>query len=434
MTAILGISCFYHDSAAALIIDGEIVAAAQEERFTRLKHDASFPHRAIEYVLSEAGLTLSEVAHVAFYDKPFLKFERLIETYAAVAPQGFKSFSVAMPVWLREKHFQKSLMRKELRSIDKSFSPGRETLLFAEHHMSHAASAFYPSPFEEAVVLTLDGCGEWATATVAIGRGKSLEIVKEIHFPHSLGMLYSAVTYYLGFKVNSGEYKVMGLAPYGEPKFVDQMRELITLKEKGQYELNLRYFDFLKGEKMYSDEIATLFGVEPRVRESEILQVHQDIAKSLQVVLEEVMLNKAIYLHELTGSKNLCMAGGVALNCVANGKILRDGPFEKLFVQPAANDAGCALGAAALAYQAIGGTLKKEKLPHVYLGPKYTNGDIQHLLNATSLKFKDFQGKQDDLMDALVERLKEGQVIGWYHGRLEFGPRSLGARSILADP
>ncbi len=436
MTAILGISAFYHDSAAALIEDGEIIAAAQEERFTRKKHDSGYPVYAIEYVLTEANLTLEQIDYVAFYDKPFLKFERLLETYVAFAPKGLKQFSMAMPVWLREKLFLKDLLIKELKKLDKGFDTKK--LLFGEHHFSHASSAFYPSPFEEAVVLTLDGVGEWATTTVAIGRGRKLDIVKEIHFPHSLGLLYSAFTYYIGFRVNSGEYKVMGLAPYGEPKYKDLILEkLVDLKGDGSFRLDQSYFNYATGLTMTNKKFSDLFG-EP-VRESgsdHLTQFHMDIAASVQAVTEEVVLRITRSLAKEYGIPNLCMAGGVALNCVANGKILRDQSFKEIWVQPAAGDAGGALGVALSVWH------KELDRPRVvdttdlmkgsYLGPAYSQQDIEGRLSKRSAKFETFTEKV--MLEQTSQALAEGKAVGWFQGRMEFGPRALGSRSILGDP
>lgn len=433
---ILGLSAYYHDSAAALIVDDVVVAAAQEERFTRTKHDSNFPRHAIEYCLSEAGITLADIDHVAFYDKPFLKFERLMETYAAFAPRGFKSFSKAIPVWLKEKLFQKKLLRDEFRELDPNFDVAK--LLFAEHHQSHAASAFFPSPYEEAVVLTADGVGEWATTSVAIGRGNCLETVREIHFPHSLGLLYSALTYYTGFKVNSGEYKVMGLAPYGEPRFKDLILDkLVDLKPDGSFRLDLQYFDYCTGLTMTNDKFAELFG-EPVRREEDLLtQFHMDIAASVQAVTEEVMLRMTRSLAEETGIRNLCLAGGVALNCVANGKILRDAAFENIWVQPAAGDAGGSVGAAQAAYYQHLDHPRHVKagldgMQGSYLGPSYSQSDIESALTAAGAKFQSLG--DDALIGATVDALVDELAIGWFQGRMEFGPRALGNRSIIGDP
>ncbi|WP_120635028.1 carbamoyltransferase [Ruegeria sp. EL01] len=436
MTYILGISALYHDSAAALLCDGKIIAAAQEERFTRRKHDPGFPEKAIEYVLAESGVTLADVDNVVFYDKPFLKFERLIETYIAVAPRGFNSFRMAMPVWLREKLFLKDLLNKQLRRIDPDFSV--EKILFTEHHVSHAASAFYPSPFEEAIVLTVDGVGEWATTTVGIGRGNDLTMVKELHFPHSLGLLYSAFTYYTGFKVNSGEYKVMGLAPYGVPQYKDLILEhLVDLKEDGSFRLNQKYFNYTAGLTMTNKALEDLFGHPVRKPETEQLaQFHMDIAASVQAVTEEIMLRITRDLAREHGIRNLCMAGGVALNCVANGKILRDGAFDNIWVQPAAGDAGGALGAA---YAAWHQEMQKprevpsgDQMQGSYLGPVYEDDAIAKELAQAGAKFTTYAN--GELVDQTAQALADGKAVGWFQGRMEFGPRALGARSILGDP
>ena len=437
MTAILGISAFYHDSAAALIVDGKIIAAAQEERFTRKKHDARFPRNAVDYVLSEAGLALSDVEYVAFYDKPFLKFERLLETYVAFAPRGLRSFSMSMPVWLREKLFQKDLLFKALTKHDKSFKDVSK-MLFSEHHYSHAASAFFPSPFDEAVVLTLDGVGEWATTTVAIGHGKELEIVKEIHFPHSVGLLYSALTYYLGFKVNSGEYKVMGLAPYGEPRYKALILEkLIDLKDDGSFRLDQSYFNYCTGLTMTNDRFAALFGQPVREPESDRLtQFHMDVAASIQAVTEEVVLHLTRSLAKEFEIPSLCMAGGVALNCVANGKILRDGAFRDMWVQPAAGDAGGAIGAALAAWHRELGheraVSKPDAMRGAYLGPAYGQDEIDRRLTACGAVFETVSEAQ--MIDQTAQALAEEKAVGWLQGRMEFGPRALGGRSVLGDP
>ena len=436
MDAILGISAFYHDSAAALVVDGEVIAAAQEERFTRRKHDPSYPSCSIDYVLSEAGLTLDKVGHVVFYDKPFLKFERLLETYVAFAPKGLKQFSMAMPVWLREKLFLKGQLIKNLKKLDKEFDA--ERLLFGEHHFSHAASAFYPSPFEEAVVLTLDGVGEWATSTVSIGKGNKLEIVKEIHFPHSLGLLYSAFTYYTGFRVNSGEYKVMGLAPYGEPKYKDLILDkLIDLKEDGSFRLDQSYFNYATGLTMTNEKFADLFGEPVRKPESEQLtQFHMDIAASVQAVTEEVVLKMTRSLAREYSIPNLCLAGGVSLNCVVNGKILRDKSFKEIWVQPAAGDAGGALGAALSVWHKEMDKPRKvnptDSMKGSYLGPSYSQQDIEKELINCDAKFEAVT--EDEILEQTSQALAEGKAIGWFQGRMEFGPRALGGRSILGDP
>jgi len=434
---ILGLSGYYHDSAAALLRDGVIVAAAQEERFSRRKHDARFPLNALRYCLDEAGISLSQVDHVAFYDKPFLKFERLLETYLAFAPRGFTSFRMAMPLWLREKLFQKDLLAKELKRLE----PGvdwLERLLFSEHHLSHAASAFFASPFDEALVLTMDGVGEWASTSAAIGRGSSLEIFQEIHFPHSLGLLYSAFTYYLGFKVNSGEYKVMGLAPYGEPKYAQTILDhLIDLKPDGSYHLDQRYFDYCTGLRMTSAAFDDLFGAPPRQPEDPLTQRHMDLAASVQAVTEEAVLRMTRALRAQTGMKNLCLAGGVALNCVANGKVLRDGAFEHVWVQPAAGDAGGALGAALAAHhltldQPRARSDGRDSMRGSYLGPVFAQADIEQRLTAAGAHFEVLD--EAGLTDTTAGLLASEHVVGWFQGRMEFGPRALGGRSILGDP
>ncbi len=433
---ILGISAFYHDSAAALIADGEIVAAAQEERFSRKKHDSRYPERAIEYCLEEAGLGLDEVDFVAFYDKPFLKFERLLETYLAFAPRGFTSFRMALPLWLKEKLFQKSLLRRKLERYAPEFDwEGR--LLFAEHHQSHAASAFFPSPFEEAVVLTMDGVGEWATTSVGWGRGNRLEMLREIHFPHSLGLLYSAFTYYTGFKVNSGEYKVMGLAPYGEPRYRQAILDnLMDLKADGSFRLDLAYFDYCTGLSMTNGRFDGLFGGPPRAPGEPLTQRHMDLAASIQAVTEEVVLRLTRALAAESGSRNLCLAGGVALNCVANGKVQREGRFAGLWIQPAAGDAGGALGAALCAYhlfQDQGRTPAPglDAMKGAYLGPAFDQAEIERRLGEAGATFTVL----DDagLIAAGAQALVDQKAVGWFQGRMEFGPRALGARSILGD-
>ncbi len=439
MSAILGISAYYHDSAAALLVDGEIVAAAQEERFSRRKHDPRFPAQAIEYVLREGGITASDLQHVAFYDKPFLKFERLLETYVANAPQGFRSFQKAIPIWIKEKLFQKTLIAKELAKFDPK-ADFRSKLMFSEHHYSHAASAFYPSPFDEAVVLTLDGVGEWATSTVAIGRGSDLEIVKELHFPHSLGLLYSAITYYTGFKVNSGEYKVMGLAPYGVPRFKDLMLDkLMDLKSDGTFRLDQQYFNYATGLTMTNDAFARLFGMPARAPDKEPLeQFHMDMAASVQAVTEEVMLRMTRSLAQEYGIPNLCMAGGVALNCVANGKILRDGHFKNIWIQPAAGDAGGAVGAAyGVWHKELGkprqrDASKRDAMRGSYLGPQYDTAEIETALKTLNGVYETLD--DDKVIEETAEALAEGKAVGWFTGRMEFGPRALGARSIIGDP
>jgi carbamoyltransferase len=436
MTAILGISAFYHDSAAALIVDGEVVSAVQEERFTRKKHDSNFPSSAIEYILQNSGLKLNQVEHVAFYDKPFLKFERLLETSVAFAPKGLKQFSLAMPIWLREKLFLKKRLINFLTMHDKEFDKNK--LLFSEHHMSHAASAFYPSPFNDAVVLTLDGVGEWATSSVAIGKGNKLKIEKEIHFPHSLGLLYSAFTYYLGFKVNSGEYKVMGLAPYGEPKFKNIILDkLIDLKEDGSFWLNQSYFNYATGLTMTNQKFSDLFCEPVRKPESnQLTQFHMDIAASVQAVTEEIVIKMTRSLAANYSIPNLCLAGGVALNCVANGKILRDQSFKNIWIQPAAGDAGGALGSAfSVWHQEMEKNRRvnlTDSMKGAYLGPCFSQSEIEKKLDSCGAVFETFS--QSEILEKTTSALTEGKAIGWFQGRMEFGPRSLGSRSILADP
>ena len=426
---ILGISAFYHDSAASLVSDGRIVAAAQEERFTRKKHDSSFPKHAVEYCLREGGIQSEKLDLVAFYEKPFLKFERLIETYLNYVPRGFKSFFEAIPVWLKEKLWLKELIANELNYKGK--------IIFPEHHESHAASAFYPSPFKEAVILTLDGVGEWTTASIGVGEGNRFKFLSEIRFPHSLGLLYSAFTYYVGFKVNSGEYKVMGLAPYGEPKFKDLiLKELIDLKEDGSFQLNMKYFAYCTDLKMINKNFEKLLGGPPRKPESPLTQRDMDLARSIQEVTEEVMLRMSQHAYQLTKKKNLCLAGGVALNCVGNGRILRDGPFERIWVQPAAGDAGGALGAALLAwYQYLGNERnvneKKDSLQGSYLGPEFDNNTVRQYLDKNRISYKELSSQE--LVEQIADFIAEGKVIGWFQGRMEFGPRALGARSILGD-
>lgn len=432
---VLGISAYYHDSAAALLCDGKIVAAAQEERFTRKKHDAGFPKHAVEYCLNEADISLDQVAYVAFYDKPFLKFERLLETYVAFAPRGFQSFRMAIPVWLREKLFLKDLLRKELKDYAPAFDSDNR-LRFSEHHLSHAASAFFPSPFEEAAVLTMDGVGEWATTSLAIGRGNKLEVVKEIHFPHSLGLLYSAFTYYTGFKVNSGEYKVMGLAPYGEPKYIQEIFDhLVDLKEDGSFRLDQSYFNYCTGLTMTSPKFHTLFGGPPRMAGESLTQRHMDLAASVQAATERIVLRLARAIREQTGIRNLCLAGGVALNCVANGKVLRDAQFDGLWIQPAAGDAGGALGAALAIHHIHLGQPRManghDKMHGSYLGPAFEQSEIERRLADLGAKFSVFDDRA--LFETSALALAEGKALGWFQGRMEFGPRALGGRSILGD-
>lgn len=434
---VLGLSAFYHDSAAALVQDGRIVAAAQEERFTRKKHDSGFPKNAIDFCLEAGGVGMDEIDFVAFYDKPFLKFERLLETYLAFAPNGFRSFRMAMPVWLKEKLYQKVLLRDELKRWLPDFD-WHNKLLFSEHHQSHAASAFYPSPFEEAAILTMDGVGEWATTSMGFGSGNRIEMRKEIHFPHSLGLLYSALTYYTGFKVNSGEYKVMGLAPYGEPRFKDVMLDkLIDVKEDGSFRLDLSYFDYCTGLRMTNQKFDELMGGPARKPDELLTQRHMDLAASIQAVTEHVVLKLARSTAKDTGVRNLCLAGGVALNCVANGKVLRDGAFENIWIQPAAGDAGGALGAALAGYHSykdgprhVNGAL--DAMRGSYLGPEYAQDDIEKRLAAAGAKF----AVHDDAatIAATARALADEKAVGWFQGRMEFGPRALGGRSILGDP
>ena len=433
---ILGISAFYHDSAAALIRDGEVVAAAQEERFSRKKHDARFPSHAVDYCLTQEGASLDQIDYVVFYDKPFLKFERLLETYLAFAPRGFRSFQMAIPLWLREKLFQRNLLHQDLNKFaGKDFDwDGR--LLFTEHHLSHAASAFFPSPFEEAAILTMDGVGEWATTSLARGQGNHLEITKEILFPHSLGLLYSAFTYYTGFKVNSGEYKLMGLAPYGEPKYVQLILDhLLDLKPDGSFQLNMDYFDYCTGLRMTNGKFDQLFQGSARKPDELLTQRHMDLAASVQASLEEAVLRMTRSLAKETGAKNLCLAGGVALNCVANGRILRDGSFQNIWIQPAAGDAGGALGAALAAYHLYKRQPRSlnchDHMKGAYLGPSFSQADIEGQLTKAGARFV----VVDDtaLLRSCVDALVEGKAIGWFQGRMEFGPRALGARSIIAD-
>ena len=438
MTSVLGISAFYHDSAAALIKDGKIIAAAQEERFSRKKHDSKYPFCAVEFVLKQSNLKLSEIDYITFYEKPFLKFERLLETYVAFAPRGFKSFSMSMPIWLREKLFQKKMLFNELKNHDKNFSDINK-IYFSEHHFSHAASAFYPSPFKDAIVLTLDGVGEWATTTVAKGNDEQLEILKEIHFPHSIGLLYSAFTYYTGFKVNSGEYKVMGLAPYGEPKFKNLILDkMLDLKNDGTFRLNMKYFDYATGLKMINDNFSNLFGHPVRNPKKDLLtQFHMDVAASIQSVTEEIILRLAKSIAKEYKVKNLCIAGGVALNCVANGKILKEKIFDNIWIQPASGDAGGALGGAlALWYQELGNkrvpSSAQDEMQGSFLGPRFNDDEVEKELNTLGANFSKYS--EDDLLEITSNELSKGKTIGWFQGRMEFGPRALGSRSILADP
>ena len=434
---ILGVSAFYHDSAAALIEDGRIVAAAQEERFTRKKHDSGFPKNAIAFCLEHAGLGLADVDFVAFYDKPFLKFERLLETYVAFAPSGFASFRMAVPVWLREKLFQKDLLHKRFAEFDPAFD-WRNRLLFSEHHLSHAASAFFPSPFEDALVLTMDGVGEWATTSVALGKGNALAVVKELHFPHSLGLLYAAFTYYTGFKVNSGEYKVMGLAPYGEPKYAKLILDnLMDLKDDGTFRLDQSFFDYCTGLCMTNSKFDMLFGGPARKPDELLTRRHMDLAASIQKVTEEVVLRLTRALAAETGARNLCLAGGVALNCVANGHILRDGRFANIWIQPAAGDAGGALGAALGAYHLYRGGARviaanrQDAMAGSYLGPEFAQSDIERRLTAAGARFRTLGAGA--AIEVTARALAEGKTVGWFQGRMEFGPRALGARSFLGD-
>jgi carbamoyltransferase len=426
---ILGISAFYHDSAACLVSDGAVVAAAQEERFTRLKHDQSFPKNAIEYCLAETGLTGKDLDLVAFYDKPFIKFERILETYMAFAPSGYKSFIMAVPLWIRKKLWMKSYIRDEL-GFD-------GTVVFPEHHESHAASAFFPSPFKEAAFLTMDGVGEWATASYGLGQGAKIRILAELNFPHSLGLLYSAFTYYTGFKVNSGEYKVMGLAPYGEPKYKDViLSELLDLKEDGSFKMNMKYFNYCVGLTMTNRRFDKLFGGPPRKPESRLTQRDMDLARSVQDVTEEIMLRMARHVHKETGMRDLCLAGGVALNCVGNGRVLREGPFRDIWIQPAAGDAGGALGAALFVWHQYLGNERvadgiRDSQQASLLGPHYQNGYIKSYLEKNDIPYSFV--KDDDIPERIADLIADGKVIGWFQGRMEFGPRALGSRSIIGD-
>ena len=428
---VLGLSAFYHDSAACLLCDGEIVAAAQEERFTRKKGDADFPANAVAYCLRERGITAGELSAVGFYDKPLLKFERILETYLAVAPRGFTSFLKAGPLWIKEKLFIDRQIRDALPEY-------RDPVLYAEHHESHAASAFYPSPFEEAAILTMDGVGEWATSSIGVGRQNDIELLREMHWPDSLGLLYSAFTYYTGFKVNSGEYKVMGLAPYGEPKYVDLIyTELMDLHEDGSFTLNQKYFNYLAGLTMTSEAFHERFGGPPRVPETNLTQKEMDLARSIQVVCEEVMLRMARTAHRETGFPNLCLAGGVALNCVGNGRLLREGPFQRIWIQPAAGDAGGALGVAQLIWHRYYGKPRQvrpgqDAMHGAYLGPEFSEADIEQFLTSQGVAFERLD--RSTLLGRVAEILAEEKIVGWFNGRMEFGPRALGARSILGDP
>ena len=436
MSSILGISAFYHDSAACILKDGKIIAAAQEERFTRKKHDPSYPHNAVEFVLEYANLKLSEVDQIVFFEKPFLKFERLLETYVAFAPKGFVSFAKAMPLWIKEKLFQKNFLFNKLKEHDSNYKSD-QNIFFSDHHLSHAASAFFPSPFEEAVVLTADGVGEWATTTIAVGKNNNLDIKKEIHFPHSLGLLYSAFTYYTGFKVNSGEYKLMGLAPYGKPVFEEKIKKLIDIKEDGTFRLDQTYFNYATGLTMTNKKFDDLFGQKPRNSQDEkITQFHMDIAASIQNVTEEIMIKLARSIRKEYGIKNLCLAGGVALNCVANGKILKEKIFENIWIQPAAGDAGGSLGAA-LALWHIDQDNKRivnktDSMQGSYLGNEFSQAEIEEQLKVVGAKFETLN--YDELIDKTSEYLSKEKAIGWFQGRMEFGPRALGGRSIIGDP
>ena len=434
MSLILGISSYYHDSAAAIIVNNEIVAAVQEERFSRIKHDSSFPFKSIEYVLKAANVNLSDLDNIIFYEKPFLKFERLIETHIAFAPHGFKSFCASIPIWLREKLFQKRLIYKNLKQIDKQINENK--IKFSEHHLSHSASAFYPSPFDEALILTLDGVGEWSTTTIGIGKGNKINILEEINFPHSIGLLYSAFTYYLGFKVNSGEYKVMGLAPYGEPKYQKIILDkLINVKEDGSFRLDMNYFNYATGLTMTNKKFSEIFGKQVRKPEDKLEQFHLDIASSIQVVVEEIILKISKYIKNKYKISNLCLAGGVALNCVANGKILKKKIFDNIWIQPAAGDAGGALGAA-LAFNYL--ELKKSRISGLdqmkgsLLGPRYTDKEIENDLEKNHANYDKLN--EQDLFSIVSNELVQGKAIGWFQGRLEYGPRALGNRSIIADP
>ena len=436
MTSILGISAFYHDSAACLLKDGKIVAAAQEERFTRKKHDPGYPHHAIEFVLNYGKIKLNDIDQIVFFEKPFLKFERLLETYVAFAPRGFFSFAKAMPLWIKEKLFQKNLLFNKLKNHDKNYKSD-QNIFFSDHHLSHAASAFFPSPFNEAVVLTADGVGEWATTTVAIGKNDNLEIKKEIHFPHSLGLLYSAFTYYTGFKVNSGEYKLMGLAPYGNPIYEDKIKKLIDIKDDGTFRLDQKYFNYATGLTMTNDKLDDLFGQKPRDSQNEkINQFHMDIAASIQKVTEEIMIKLAKAIREEYDIKNLCLAGGVALNCVANGKILKEKIFDNIWIQPAAGDAGGSLGAALALWHIDQGNKRSvnsnDNMKGSYLGAEFTQEEIEKELKSIGANFEKVD--YEDLINKTSEFLSNEKAIGWFQGRMEFGPRALGARSILGDP
>lgn len=433
MTSILGISAFYHDSAAALIVDGKLVAAAQEERFTRKKHDPDFPTNAVDYCLKEAGLTEADLDYIVFYEKPLVKFERLLETYLAYAPRGFRSFVMAIPVWLKEKLFINRRMRKAMDGATKA------KMVFVEHHESHAASAFFPCPFDEAAILTLDGVGEWCTTTWGVGQGNRIDLKGEISFPHSLGLLYSAFTYHCGFKVNSGEYKLMGLAPYGKPVYADKIRnDLIDIKSDGSFWMDMQYFNYCEGLTMTNDRFSDLFEMKPRQPESDLEQKHMDMAASVQVVTEEIVLNAANHIHEQTGQKNLVLAGGVALNCVANGRLLREGPFENIWIQPAAGDAGGALGGAAFVWHQLLNKPRevvddRDSQSGSLVGPGFTTEEVTQFLDQTKATYTAFD-TEVETVDRVVKLLQEEKVVGWFQGRMEYGPRALGARSIIGDP
>jgi|TARA_B100000929_G_scaffold253408_1_gene214235 carbamoyltransferase len=438
VSSILGISAFYHDSAAVTVVDGKIIAAAQEERFSRKKHDSRYPFNAVNYVLEASNLKLNEIDYIVFFEKPFLKFERLLETYVAFAPKGFKSFCMSMPIWLRKKLFQKKFLFEKLKQHDDNFDDINK-IYFSEHHYSHAASAFYPSPFKDAVILILDGVGEWATTTIATGNGNEIKILKEIHFPHSIGLLYSAFTYFTGFKVNSGEYKVMGLAPYGQPKYKDIiMKELVDLKEDGSFRLNMKYFNYATGLTMINNKFEDLFGQKARNPQKDLLtQFHMDIASSIQSVTEEIILKLTMSLSKEYKSRNLCLAGGVALNCVANGKILKNNIFENIWIQPAAGDAGGSLGAAlAFWYKELGNkrnpSSSDDEMRGSYLGPSFYDNQVENTLKSLDAKYT--KQNEENLISLIANELKNGKIIGWFQGRMEFGPRALGARSIIADP
>jgi len=442
---ILGVSAYYHDSAAVIIKDDEIIAAVQEERFTRKKHDSSFPKESIKYCLKESGITIEDISFIAFYDKPFLKFERLLETYLSEAPIGFRSFMIAIPIWLKEKLYLKETLSREFKELGEELKSSiskkdiQAKLMFGEHHQSHAASAFYPSPFDDAAILTVDGVGEWATTSIAYGKANNISFVKELHFPHSLGLLYSAFTYYLGFKVNSGEYKVMGLAPYGKPKYAKLIKDhLIDIKNDGSFKLNMEYFNFAAGLTMTSRKFHQLFGAEPRESESELTQKEMDMASSVQQVTEEVLIKLVRHAKELTGSKNLCMAGGVALNCVGNGKILQEKIFDNVWIQPAAGDAGGALGVALSVYyqeleQArVVAADVMDNMKGSYLGPKFSDAETKKYFDSIGAKYI-YMDDESKLVDMVADQLANGKVIGWHYDRMEFGPRSLGHRSIIGD-